>query len=156
MRPDYAASWLVGTWQAPPSPGTEETDCCLSISAAADGTYLWEEDNAKWRLRAIAWPGDGRRALVEMQIAEIDGQEVANGWSMLAVLAARERQLAISAVRGDMLAEQMQQDGHSGHFVQSWFVTEVDADTDDLLETLARHETELLGPAIFYGRAVAN
>lgn len=153
MRPDYRALWIVGSWQVDSPARAAGNVRRVSVAAAPDGTCLWDEGHQKWRLRAVPCPGDGQRALVEMQIAEIEGEAVANGWSMLAVITAQGEGFTLAMVRGDRLAERMRQDGHSGHFVQGWLSTEVDVDTAELLETLALHETELLGPAAVF-RAV--
>lgn len=148
MRPDLSTTSLERDWVQVPSEhmieqGVEEELPIFRVTRDPSGELVVRDDRQGFAVRAIEFPNQPNRFLVEFQQIELDGEQF-DGGSLLAVAAVDGDTLSLHALRGDKLAECMRQDGHSGIFEISWLTTTIDADTDELMQTIKQHSEELL------------
>jgi hypothetical protein len=154
MRPDLSVAELLGTWEPVPA-----VDPCEQFPAqsepfrfdcSAEGKLLLHVASASYEVRLIPYANQANRFLAEIQQVKLGDIELTDGLSVIAVISIEGNTLSIWYLNGIKLAEAMREDGHSGNFQHHLLVSEIDADPQDMIQTIDAHAAELLNLPMRY------
>lgn len=154
MRPDISAAALLGSWEPIPA-----VDPCEQFPAqsepflfnrTAEGRLLLHVASESYEVRLIPYAHQANRFLAEIQQVKSGDLELAEGLSVIAVISVEGDTLSIWYLNGLKLAEAMREDGNSWNFQHHLLVSEIDADPQDMIQTIDAHAEELLNLPMRY------
>lgn len=154
MRPDTSVAALLGSWEPIPvvdpceqSPPQSEP---FRFNRGAEGRLLLHVASESYEIRLIPYSNQANRFLAEIQQVKLGDLELTDGLSAIAVISVEGDTLSIWYLNGLKLAEAMREDGHSGNFQHHLLVSEIDADPQDMIQTIDAHAAELLNLPMRY------